>query len=138
MVEKRVELHIPVRLPGDNEEERRAAMLQRIEADRERFCKEAGIERRLRPDDPARFRSMDWRTRRDIDEKWCSRRRICSGSDREAVEEYREERRAIEERYRQAADRWKAGRSASFPEGTYPPGRAEPVMEKVPRAPPTR
>lgn len=137
MVEHAVDLHIPESLPGDTDAERREAMLDKIEEDRTRFCKETGLQRHLRPDDPTRFKESDWRKRESIEETWCKKRKLCAGSDPGAVADYIQERRNIDESFREAAEDWKAGHKATFPAGTYPPGRSKPVMDQAARAPPT-
>jgi len=138
MVEHSVELHVPEVLPGDETAERRRAMLERIERDRKRFCRDAGLDRHQRPENPEYYSTRDWRTEQNIDEEWCNIRRACAGSDGEAVSEYLESRREIDERYREAANAWKRGQQATFPVGTYPPGRARPEERQVARDPPDR
>ena len=130
MIEHVVDLHIPECLPGDTEQERRRAMMERIEEDRNRFCREAGIDRHLRPDRPSEFTTMDWRRRTSLDDDAKSKK-VCVGKDAGKVADYLDNRRGIEDDYREAADKWKAGKRATFPVGTYPPGCAQPAPPRI-------
>jgi len=136
MVEHVVDLHIPECLPGDSEEERRQGLLERIEKDRKRFCFEAaGLERHFRADNPQTYTESDWRTTRSLEDE-AKPKKACVAKDAGKVADYLEDRRDIDEEYRDAADKWKAGRRATFPVGTYPPGCAQPVEKLQARSPP--
>lgn len=137
MVDYQVELHLPPCLPGANEAERRETLCEHLEQGRRRFCEEAGLEGRHRRPRASHFRRVSWETERAIEEEtWSGPRRACAGKDPEGVAAYLERRRAIDETYRSAAEDWKAGQAATFPVGTYPPGRARPVEQLEARAPP--
>jgi len=136
MVKYTARMHLPECLPGDSEQARRETMLEAIEEGRKEFCRQAGLDRHRRPDDPRDYTQVDWQTQQTIDEDWCTIRKICAGSEPARVADYLEGRREIERLYRQAAERWKMGEEATFPVGTYPPGQARPVEQLEPRAPP--
>lgn len=136
MVEYTHPLHIPQTLSGASRAERRETMLEHIERTRKRFVREAGLDGRHRRTRTARFKRVDWREREPIDESWWDIRRVCAGSDADAVAGYLEKRRRIDEKYRRAAEVWKQGGEPAFPPGTYPPGHARCVQRADPRAPP--
>ena len=136
MITYEADLHVPECLEGETEAERRETMLEAIEEGRQGFCRKAGLDRHKRLDDPQKYTEVDPSTRQTIDEKWCDNRKICAGTDPGKVAGYLEIRQAIDKLYRHAAERWKAGEEATFPPGTYPPGRARPVDKLEPRAPP--
>lgn len=141
MIEYRADLHVPECLPGEDAEERRQSIRARIEQDRKKFCKEAGLDRHRRSKNPEYYRGVDWRQTQEIDEDWCNIRKACEADrdDDEAdriVAEYLEWRREIDRQYRAAAEAWKNGEEATFPIGTYPPGRAQCVEQLEARAPP--
>jgi len=137
MVEYTHRLHVPEKLPGDSRKERRETMLAHIEQTRKRFAREAGLDGRHRRPPRSEFTQVDWRQRSAIEESWCDTHRVCAGRTAEAVADYLEKRREVDEAYDRAADAWKAGGEATFPVGTYPPGQARCVQKLEARAPPT-
>ena len=136
MVEYAVDLDVPRCIPGEDETERRQTMLEAIEEGRTCFCKKAGTDCHRRPNNPDQYKNVDWRTQQSIDEDWCDTRKACTATKASKIADYLETREEIDKLYRHAAEQWKKGEKATFPVGTYPPGRAQPVDQLEARAPP--
>jgi REP element-mobilizing transposase RayT len=122
----RVELHLPEWLDGETRQERRQSLLEVVKADRHRLWAEAtgNPNRAPRVVGPEEIEQLDWSDRPDEHpgDSMTQTRWLGVASKGAKMADYRDKRREITERYREAVSAWRAREVRPFPVGTYPPG----------------
>ncbi len=115
-----VRLHIPVCLPGATRDDRREAMLERIETDCSALRRQRTLHRRPRP--PKVWVGMSWRrTKKLNNDKRSAPSPLAIGSCAEKVREHINMRRRLNAKYQRQLRRSWDGKSTQYPTGTHPP-----------------
>ena len=127
------EMELPAALGGETDEERRQNILELVEQDRQRLAKERQSEDAGVSGERA-IRERNWRDSPHDPEENPSA--LCAASDPDERQEYRDKRRHITDKYREALAKWRNNEPAQFPIGTYPPGWDRCVDNQEYRDPP--